>query len=347
MMTSNLQQTMLSAIETELKNQVARLDQAHTKPFQEMLTYHMGWTGEGAGSNATGKRIRPLITLLSTASINRNEQDNKGNEINWLHAVSAASAIELIHNFSLVHDDIQDNSELRRGRKTVWTKWGQPMAINAGDALFVIAYQSILDLSKHYPSDMVVQASQILSEVCLKLTQGQYLDMAYENRHDLSIEDYWHVIGGKTASLLSACTHIGSLLGYAKPEIVEAYRLFGYHVGLAFQVQDDVLGIWGDEAVTGKSAASDLVEGKNSLPVLFALEKNGEFAKRWKQSPIKPEEVHEIANLLEKEGAKEYAEKISAEQTQKAMSFAEQAKPDGEAGQLLLGLANMLLKRNQ
>jgi geranylgeranyl diphosphate synthase type I len=347
MMTSNLQQTMLSAIETELKNQVARLDQSHTKEFHEMLTYHMGWTGEGAGANATGKRIRPLITLLSVASINSNEQNNKSKEVNWLHAISAASAIELIHNFSLVHDDIQDNSELRRGRKTVWTKWGQPMAINAGDALFVIAYQSILDLSKHYPSDIVVQASQILSEVCLKLTQGQYLDMAYENRHDLSIEDYWHVIGGKTASLLSACTHIGSILGYAKPEIVEAYRLFGYHVGLAFQVQDDVLGIWGDEVITGKSAASDLVEGKNSLPVLFALEKNGEFAKRWKQSPIKPEEVNEIANLLEKEGAKEYAEKISAEQTQKAMRYAQQAKPDGEAGQLLLGLANMLLKRKQ
>src|SRR5690606_6138458 len=108
---------------------------------------------------------------------------------------------------------------------------------------------------------------------------------------------------------------------------------------------DDVLGIWGDESVTGKSAASDLVEGKNSLPVLFALEKDGEFAKRWKQSPIKPEEVHEIASLLEREGAKEYAQKISAEQTRKAMQYAEQARPDGDAGQLLLGLANMLLKR--
>lgn len=343
-----LQQTMLSAIETELKNQIARVDVSYTQEFHEMLTYHMGWAGEGAGSNATGKRIRPLVTLLSVASINdENRIDKENKEADWLHAVTAASAIELIHNFSLVHDDIQDNSELRRGRKTVWTKWGKPMAINAGDALFVIAYQSILDLSKHYPSDMVVQASQILSEVCLKLTQGQYLDMAYENRHDLQIEDYWHVIGGKTASLLSACTQIGSLLGYAKPEVVEAYRLFGYHLGLAFQVQDDVLGIWGDEAITGKSTASDLVEGKNSLPVLFALEKNGEFAKRWKNPPIKPEEVTEIANLLDKEGAKEYAETISAQETQKAMSYAEQAQPDGEAGQILLKLANALLKRNQ
>lgn len=346
-MTLNLQQTMLLAIETELKNQVARLDQLHTKEFYEMLTYHMGWTGEGAGANATGKRIRPLIALLSVASVSDYDRILEGVGINWLHAIPAASAIELIHNFSLVHDDIQDNSELRRGRKTVWTRWGQPMAINAGDALFVIAYQSILDLSKHYPAEIVVRATQVLSEVCLNLTQGQYLDMLYENRHDLSIEDYWHVIGGKTASLLSACTQIGSLLGYAKPETIEAYRLFGYHLGLAFQVQDDVLGIWGDESIMGKSATSDLVKGKNSLPVLFALEKNGKFAKRWKQLPIKPEEVKEIANLLENEGAKEYAEQISAEETHKAMSYAEQANLSGEAGQILLALANTLLKRNQ
>src|SRR5688572_21327590 len=150
-----LQQSMLEAIEAELKNQVARLDQPHTKEFHEMLTYHMGWTGEGAGSHATGKRIRPLITLLSTASID-NKEKNSSLEVIWLHAISAASSIELIHNFSLVHDDIQDNSELRRGRKTVWVKWGSPMAINAGDALFVIAYQSILDLSKHYPPEIVV-----------------------------------------------------------------------------------------------------------------------------------------------------------------------------------------------
>ena len=348
-MTSPLQQTMLTAIEKELQNQVQRLDQSYTKEFHEMLTYHMGWTGEGAGVNATGKRIRPLITLLSTASINSNynNEEGKSDKGNWLHAVPAGASIELIHNFSLVHDDIQDNSELRRGRKTAWVKWGQPMAINAGDALFVIAYQSMLDLSKHYPAEIVLQATNILSEICLKLTQGQFLDMSYENRNDLSIEEYWHMIGGKTASLLSACTQIGSLLGYAKTEKVEAYRLFGYHLGLAFQVQDDVLGIWGDESVTGKSVASDLVEGKNSLPVLFGLLQNRQFALRWKQGKINQDEVHQIAKTLEEEGAKEYADKISVDETNKAMSYLEQANPQGEAGEAIYQLANMLLKRNQ
>ena len=345
-MTSNLQQSMLDAIELELKRQVGRLDQKRTAIFHEMLTYHMGWTGEGAGSQATGKRIRPLITLLSVASIN-NKEEKKDDSIYWLHAKSMAAAVELVHNFSLVHDDIQDNSELRRGRKTVWTKWGPPMAINVGDALFVIANQAVVDLKEHYPAEMVVRAAEILNECCLDLTRGQYLDMSYEERNDLSMDDYWPMIGGKTSALLSACTQVGALLGYANEEKIELYRQFGYNLGLAFQVQDDILGIWGDEAVTGKSAASDLVEGKNSLPVLYALEKNGEFAKRWKQGPIKQDEVSQVAALLEKEGGKAYAEKMSEELTQKALEYLRQADPQGEAGEAILGLANMLLKRKQ
>lgn len=345
-MTQNLQQSMLDAIEVELKRQVSRLDEPRTKAFHEMLTYHMGWTGEGAGAQATGKRIRPLITLLSVASIN-NTEDGKRTDINWLHAVSIAAAIELVHNFSLVHDDIQDNSELRRGRKTAWVKWGAPMAINVGDALFVIANQAALSLKEHYPAEMVVRASSLMNDCCLELTQGQFLDMSYEERTDLKIDDYWPMIGGKTSALLSVCTQIGALLGYAKEEEIELYRLFGYNLGLAFQVQDDILGIWGNEALTGKSAASDLVEGKNSLPVLFALEKNGEFAHRWRQGPITANEVAAVAAMLENEGGKAYAEKMSEELTQKALGYLNEADPQGEAGEAILGLANMLLKRKQ
>jgi geranylgeranyl diphosphate synthase type I len=173
------------------------------------------------------------------------------------------------------------------------------------------------------------------------------MDMSYEERSDLKIEDYWPMISGKTSALLSACTYIGALIGGANDHEQESYRDFGHRLGLAFQVQDDVLGIWGDEAITGKSAASDLVEGKNSLPVLFALEKNGAFAKRWKQGPIKSEEVHEIAALLESEGAKTYATEMSEKESGKALGFLEQANPKGEAGAALLELANMLLKRKQ
>jgi geranylgeranyl diphosphate synthase type I len=171
--------------------------------------------------------------------------------------------------------------------------------------------------------------------------------MSYEERNDLVMDDYWPMIGGKTSALLSACTQIGALLGYANEAKIELYRQFGYNLGLAFQVQDDILGIWGDEAVTGKSAASDLVEGKNSLPVLYALEKNGEFADRWKQGPINQDEVSQVAALLDKEGGRVYAEKVSEELTQKALGYLHQANPQGEAGEAILGLANQLLKRKQ
>jgi geranylgeranyl diphosphate synthase, type I len=329
--------SMLPEIEKELQSQVGRLDQKDSHLFYEMLTYHMGWTGEGAGVEAAGKRIRPMMVLLAAASCGAD----------WHSALPAAAAVELVHNFSLVHDDVQDNSDKRRGRPTVWTKWGVPMAINVGDALFVIANQAILDLEKTQPASTVVRAASILNNTCLNLTRGQYMDMSYEERSDLKIENYWPMISGKTSALLSACTEIGALIGGADQQVQESYREFGHRIGLAFQVQDDVLGIWGDEAITGKSAASDLVEGKNSLPVLFALEKNGGFAKRWKQGPIKADEVKEVATLLESEGAKDYALEMSQQETGKALSFLEQANPQGEAGAALLELANMLLKRKQ
>ena len=328
---------MLPEIERELQSQVAHLDEKNTGLFHRMLTYHMGWTGEGAGREATGKRIRPLILLLATASAGAD----------WKPALPAAAAVELVHNFSLVHDDVQDNSEKRRGRPTVWTKWGIPMAINVGDAMFVISNQAIMGLVREHPASTVVRAATILHDTCLNLTRGQYLDMSYEERNDLGIEDYWPMVGGKTSALLSACTHIGALLGNAREGEQEAYRQFGYHLGLAFQVQDDILGIWGDEALTGKSAASDLVEGKNSLPVLYALGKQGKFAKRWKQGPITVDEVKAVAAQLEEEGGKTYAEDISQKETEVALGYLEEANPRGAAGESMFELANMLLKRNQ
>jgi geranylgeranyl diphosphate synthase, type I len=330
-------EVMLPEIEKELQRQVARLDATNIRPFHEMLTYHMGWTGEGAGREATGKRIRPVTVLLATASAGGD----------WKPALPAAAAVELIHNFSLVHDDVQDNSPKRRGRPTVWTKWGVPMAINVGDALFVIAYQAVMDLSKSYPAESVVRAATILQDACLSLTRGQYLDMAYEERHDLSLEDYWQMVGGKTSALLSACVHVGALLGNASESEQEAYHQLGYHLGLAFQVQDDILGIWGDEAITGKSTASDLVEGKNSLPVLYGLGRQGQFAERWKWGPITTEEVKEVAEMLEREGAMTYAEEIAERETQIALEFLGKANPRGAAGAAMLELANMLLKREQ
>ena len=330
-------QLLLSHIELELQKQISRLDAPRTKHFYEMLTYHMGWTGDGAGPEAAGKRIRPLMVLLSTPAAGGN----------WEFAMPAAAAIELVHNFSLVHDDIQDNSPKRRGRDTAWVKWGAPMAINVGDALFVISNQAIIDSKQNYPPDVVLQAAEILNNTCLDLTRGQYLDLSYEEKTDLTVEDYWPMIAGKTAALLSACCHIGSLLGGADEAKQEAYRSFGHYLGLAFQVQDDILGIWGDEALTGKSVASDLVEGKNSLPVLAGLEKKGEFAERWVQGPIQFDEVEELRRSLASEGGLLAAQDASKQLTDLALMSLREADVQGEAGEALSELADKLLKRDQ
>lgn len=326
---------LLLQIESELRHQIARLDEPRVKIFHEMLTYHMGWTGEGAGPEATGKRIRPLLVLLTTSSCGAD----------WQSALPAAAAVELVHNFSLAHDDIQDNSPKRRGRPTIWKKWGAPMAINVGDALFVISNQSMLDLAKSYPPEVVMQAASALHNTCLDLTRGQFLDMSFENRTDLSIEDYWPMVEGKTAALLSACTQIGSILGKADEATVERYRIFGRDLGLAFQVQDDILGIWGDEALTGKSAASDLAEGKNSLPVLYGLSQQKRFAKRWAESAIHPDEVAEVAQMLADEGAYQFSQQESRRLTDQALRALANANPKGEAGKTLIELARKLLQR--
>jgi geranylgeranyl diphosphate synthase, type I len=331
----SLPQNMLSAIEQELQKQVARLAEPRTQLFHDMLTYHMGWTGEGAGPEAAGKRIRPLMVLLVTASCG----------VDWQSALPAAAAVELVHNFSLIHDDIEDNSDKRRRRTTVWKKWGLAQGVNAGDGMFVLSNLAITDLEADYPAETVLRAAKILHQTCLDLTRGQFLDISYETRTDLGVADYWPMVSGKTAALLSCCCALGALLGGADESAQETYRSFGHYLGLAFQVQDDILGIWGDEALTGKSAASDLVEGKKSLPVLFGLDKKAAFAQRWGEGPIRADEVEALAKLLATESAYTSAQEAARQMTDLALDSLREADPQGEAGESLSALANKLLSR--
>jgi geranylgeranyl diphosphate synthase type I len=330
---------LIPSIESELQRQVARLDRPSTAAFHEMLTYHMGWTGEGAGPEATGKRIRPLLLCLVYLACQPDSSLNA--------ALPAAAAIELVHNFSLVHDDIEDNSPTRRGRQTVWKRWGLPMAVNAGDALFVIAHQAIMDLGSFHEPAIVVQAAKILQDTCLDLTCGQFLDMSFEGRTNVGEADYWGMISGKTSALIAAACSIGAILGEADSFIHEQYANFGHHLGLAFQVQDDILGIWGEEALTGKSSASDLVEGKNSLPILFGIAHSPRFADRWRQGPIRSLDVSAVAQILREDGAYDYAQERAHFWTGQALDSLKAANPRGEAGEVLFGLVSRLIGRQQ
>jgi geranylgeranyl diphosphate synthase, type I len=327
---------MLPSIEEELKRALETVQGAGLEELHAMLAYHLGWEGEGAGPAASGKRIRPLLVVLTTAAAGSI----------WQCALPAAAAIELVHNFSLIHDDIEDNSPLRRGRRTVWNKWGVPQAINAGDSMFAVAHLALLRLQETTNEKITLQAAYILQNTCLRLTQGQYLDIAFENRSDLSLEAYWTMVGGKTAALISACTEIGSLAAGANESTQKHFAHFGYSLGLAFQALDDILGIWGDSSLTGKSTDSDLVAGKKSLPVVYGLQQNGAFARRWKEGPVEAKDVVDLASQLEKEGGLAYAQEHAARLTQEALEALDQANPQGEAGLALRHLANKLLDRH-
>jgi geranylgeranyl diphosphate synthase type I len=332
---SLLSSEMLEAVEMHMQEVVGRVNQPGYAGLHHWLAYHMGWEGEGAGPEARGKRLRPLFTMLTTQAAGAN----------WKVALPAAAAVELIHNFSLIHDDIEDNSTLRRGRPTLWARWGLAQAVNTGDTLFTLAHLAIFDLRFTVSDAAALMAAQVLQATCLHLTQGQYLDISYENRTDLTESDYWRMVEGKTAALISACMRLGAIAACASHETEDAFARFGRLLGLAFQAQDDLLGIWGDPAVTGKSAASDLVSGKKSLPVLVGLAHDGPFAARWRQGPIREADAPAVAALLAESGAQEYTQSHADRLTTEALQALEDAQPQGEAGEQLRALAKMLLDR--
>ena len=300
MSTNELIKTMRNAIEVELRQCIDSFNLDKKTELYSMLCYHMGWQGEGAGPEAQGKRIRPTITLLSAAAIGSD----------WHKALSAAAGVELLHNFSLIHDDIQDQSALRRGRPTVWNKWGIAQAINAGDALFTLAHLALLKISETAGAEIAVKASRILHSAAIDITNGQYLDLSFESKAEISLEAYWNMISGKTAALLGCSAEMGGLVVGSDTLQQAALKQMGISLGLAFQVQDDWLGIWGDSGTTGKSTESDIVSGKKSLPILYALSQEGPFRARWEQGPINADEVSWIAQQLVENGAQDYTQKM-------------------------------------
>ncbi|MDH5508236.1 MAG: polyprenyl synthetase family protein, partial [Anaerolineae bacterium] len=312
---------MLPAVESELQTCVNIANGADLEELHKMMAYHLGWEGEGAGPQARGKRVRPMLVLLTCAAAGGA----------WEKALPAAAAVELVHNFSLIHDDIQDDSPLRRSRPTIWTKWGVAQAINAGDSMFSLAHIALQRLDASIPPVTIIEAMRVLQNACLTLTQGQYLDLAYESRGELSLDSYWPMVSGKTAALLAACSELGALAAGVDDHTRATYRQFGEFLGLAFQVHDDLLGIWGDAVLTGKSAESDLMAGKKSLPVLYALEQKGAFAQRWNGAAVTAEDVPELAAQLEAEGARQYAQDAASRLTQQALDMLSQAKPQGAA----------------
>jgi geranylgeranyl diphosphate synthase type I len=327
----------LPAIEAELRDLLASAG-APFSDYYGMLHYHMGWCDDELHpiQGQAGKRVRPVLCLLA------NEAAGGSHE----QALPAAAGIETLHNFSLLHDDIEDNSDTRRGRPTVWKLWGRPQAINAGDGMFALAHLAFGRLPERgVPVERAFAAWRIFDQTCLALTHGQHLDMHFEERLDVTVQDYMTMIGGKTAALIATSTHLGALLAGASEATCGHYRDFGRHLGLAFQVQDDVLGIWGEAGVTGKSTSSDIETRKKTLPVVYGLERSPVLRQLYARDEIAPAQVEQVVHILNELGARQMAEAAATEHHRKAMESLELSGATGQAGQDLKALATGLLNR--
>ena len=325
------------ALKKELQNVVAQSVDFGCSELLDMITYQLGWTGDHAGPKAEGKRIRPLLVMLAA----------EGAGGNWKDALPAAAAVELILNFSLIHDDIEDKGETRRGRPTIWKIWGEAQAINTGDAMFALANISMQNLTKTIPIQAAEEACSLFHTTCLRLTQGQHLDILFEDREFVTLDEYWEMVTGKTAALIAFCLEAGAITAGIPTPKQNSYREFGHNLGLAFQVQDDILGIWGEKDQIGKSITGDLIERKKTLPVIFGLEQKKGFYQRWSSGPILPEDLHDLRLLLEEEGGLAYAQKHASRLTALALSALENAAPEKEIGESLIELAETLLSRNR
>jgi geranylgeranyl diphosphate synthase, type I len=246
-----------------IREAVARHISPRAERLAAMLEYHLGWRGPDleplARHAPAGKKLRPGLVLLVSQAVRGEITDA---------ARRSAVAVELIHNFSLVHDDIQDHSELRRHRPTLWTLWGMPQGINAGDALFALA-QAVL------VADGTALSAQLASELnitTIGLAEGQFLDIDLQNgRLPPTLESYEEMISRKTGVLFACACRMGAMAAGAPNDACDAYAAYGLELGIAFQEQDDLLGVWGLSTETGKPDAADIVERKRGLPAAMAL----------------------------------------------------------------------------
>jgi geranylgeranyl diphosphate synthase type I len=327
-------QEFLPAVEAEMKVVLSMDDPIHAL-YYEMMHYHLGWLDAKLEleTGRAGKRVRPLICLMVCAAAGGD----------WKQALPAAAAIELLHNFSLIHDDIEDDSPTRRGRQTVWTLWGVPQAINAGDSMFASAHDALAQLSdRGVTADATVRAFHTFTRACISLTKGQQLDMWFEKQSDVSMEHYLQMIAGKTAALVSATAEIGAIVAMSSEEKQRDYALYGRNVGLAFQVYDDILGIWGNESALGKSTASDILTRKKTFPVLYGLAESSELRDLYAQPEM---DLARAVALLDQLGAREVTQAAARSYSDEAMAHLDAAGPSGAAGAALRTLTTQLIQR--
>lgn len=267
-------------------------------PVYDVLRYHLGMLDADFNRSRShpGKRVRSKLCLACCEAAGGDPEQ----------ALPVAAAIELLHNFTLIHDDIQDGSVERRGRRTVWSIWGTAQAINAGDAMFAVAHLALDRLRLRGVVDhQILALARELHRTTLKIVEGQVLDLGFERRDDVEPTEYLTMIEGKTAAIMGYAAWSGAWLAGASAEQAAAFRGFGLALGLGFQIQDDLLGIWGAPDVTGKSAADDIRRRKQSLPLLLLGTRVDEPDRRllralYAEGELSSDEINVVLELLER-----------------------------------------------
>lgn len=305
--------------------------------IREIIYYHFGWDDEIEVSGSQGKKVRSILTLLVYEAITGD----------FTPAIPLAVAIELTHNFTLILDDMEDRDLERRGRPTLWKKLGEGLAVNAGSLLYSLAFQSMnnLEIDRSKMAHML----SLFSQASISLAEGQHLDLMYENTAEITQDMYFEVIGKKTATLLSYPTLMAATLATVDEAVVDAFNQFGWNLGVAYQIRDDHLNIWGDADVLGLKMYGDIRKKKKCLPVIYAMETLPASERKQLQGiyssnngELGAAEVKRVLALLEQSDAK--ANSIAAFERYhgQALQALSQVKSEGQAWQLLVAMTQSL-----
>jgi geranylgeranyl diphosphate synthase type I len=327
---------LIADTEGEMERVIAAAEDERTAELYRWIRFHLGLDGDAP----RGKRLRPLLGLLVYQSIAGEHQ----------RALPGAAAVEMGHNFSLVHDDIQDGSPERRHRPALWAITGVPQAINTGDTLFTLSRLALHRLESHgFTPRKVLDLMRLYDETCLALCEGQYLDIAASERSaPMSVEGYLDMIGRKTAALIAGSVKAGAMLATDDERVIEAFRSFGWALGMAFQINDDLLGIWGDQHTTGK-LASDLEAHKRTLPLIHAMEHATEADRQrlltiTRSASLPARQAAEARAIMERSGSRAFTRGRAAAWRDEAVGQLEASGiVDGEAMERLRAIVHSVI----
>jgi geranylgeranyl diphosphate synthase type I len=313
-----------------------------------MVRYHLGYAGRDLRpldprAVDRGKRMRPAVALLAAGAAGGEPRS----------AAPVAAAVELLHNFTLIHDDIQDESALRRHRPTVWSLWGVGQAINAGDALFATAHLPLYRIAAtDVTAELRLRLVEAFDRMTIAIVEGQTLDLTFEARPDVSPSEYLEMIAGKTAAIVRFAAWAGALVGGADDAAASRWAEFGLALGLGFQVRDDLLGIWGVQETTGKASADDVRRRKQSLPILILRERldhaeREELNRLFTAPNVDGMGVARVLALLEREAVRQEVEAVIADYHNRAAAALIAAQPGSNSARVsLLALVERLSSRS-